>query len=78
MSDDTVYQALGLQTTCEAVNLLSVEDARASMRASIERIEGLIAGSRGFLHSFTGMPARLVVLPEYFLTSFPLGELFMP
>jgi predicted amidohydrolase len=74
VSEDSVYQALGLQTTCEAVNLLSVEDARASMRSSIERIEGLIAGSRGFLHSFTGMAARLVVLPEYFLTSFPLGE----
>jgi predicted amidohydrolase len=68
------YQALALQMRCPAVNLLSVEDARRSMLATIERARQLIAGSRGFLATFTGLPTRLVVLPEYFLTSFPLGE----
>lgn len=68
------YQALALQLRCPAVNLLSVDDARASMLATIRRAGQLIAGSRGFLASFTGGPARLVVLPEYFMSSFPLGE----
>lgn len=74
MNDGSVYQALGLQVNCEAINLLSVADARAAMLRTIERIDGLIAGSAGFLRSFTGMAPRLVVLPEYFLSSFPLGE----
>ena len=74
MSESSVYQAMGLQMTCEAVNMLPVEDARRSMMKTIERAEGLIAGSRGFLRSFAGGEVRLVVLPEYFLTSFPLGE----
>ena len=74
MKNNGVYQALGLQVTCEAVNMMSAEQARESMVRTIDRIDGLIAGSQGFLRSFAGMPASLVVLPEYFLTSFPLGE----
>lgn len=74
MSDTDVYQALGLQVDCRAVNMLSVEDARESIFRTIDHVDGLIAGSQGFLRSFVGMPASLVVLPEYFLTSFPLGE----
>ncbi len=74
MSDNSVYQALGLLVNCEAINMLSVEAARESIFNTIDRIDGLVAGSQGFLRSFVGMPARLVVLPEYFLTSFPLGE----
>ena len=74
MSDIGAYQALGLQVDCEAINLLSVEEARTSMARTIDRIDSLLGGSQGFLRSFVGMPAKLVVLPEYFLTSFPLGE----
>ncbi len=74
MSDSAVYQAIGLQVKCEAVNMLSVEQARESIFTSIEHADRMIAGSQGFLRSFVGMPARLVVLPEYFLTSFPMGE----
>lgn len=74
MTDTTVYQALGLQVNCRAVNMLSVEDSRAAIFKAIEHVDGQIAGSQGFLRSFVGMPASLVVLPEYFLTSFPLGE----
>ena len=74
MSETSVYQALGLQMDCAAVNMLSLEDARRSIIDTIARTEGLIAGSHGFLRSFVGGAIRLVVLPEYFLTSFPLGE----
>ncbi len=68
------YQALALQMKCPALNLLSVEDARQSMLATIKRAGELIAGSRGFLASFTGSATRLVVLPEYFMSGFPQRE----
>lgn len=74
MSEVEVYQALALQMRCDAVNRLSVDEARASMLETIKRAGALIAGSRGFLSSFSGSATRLVVLPEYFLTSFPMGE----
>jgi predicted amidohydrolase len=74
VSSVDAYQALALQMTCPAVNMLSVDDARLSMQATIKRAGQLIAGSCGFLRSFAGGKARLVVLPEYFMSSFPLGE----
>jgi predicted amidohydrolase len=74
VSAPAAYQALALQMRCDAVNRLSVQEARAAMLRSIERAGQLIAGSRGFLRSFSGSGTRLVVLPEYFLSSFPLGE----
>lgn len=68
------FQALPLQTRCDAVNMLSPEQAREQMLATIKRIDGLIRGSIAFANGFSGIPVKLVVLPEYFLTSFPLGE----
>lgn len=69
------YLALPLQCTCDAVNMLpSTDAAREQMLRTITRIDGLIKGSMGFASMFNGLPVRLVVLPEYFLTSFPLGE----
>ncbi len=69
------YQAIALQVSCQAVNLLpSVDEARAQMLRAIEHCDHLIKGSIGFANSFNGVPVKLVVLPEYFLTSFPLGE----
>lgn len=64
------YNALALQTTCFAVNGLSPADARARMIATIERIDQQIQASKAFI----GQDLKLVVLPEYFLTSFPLRE----
>jgi predicted amidohydrolase len=40
------------------------------MMETLERLEGQIRGSKAFI----GPDCRLVVLPEYFLTSFPAGE----
>ena len=74
MNEPVSYQALALQLRCAAVNGLEVDDARSSMMATIEHAGKLIAGSRGFLASFNAMPPRLVVLPEYFMTGFPMGE----
>ncbi len=69
------YGAVALQTLCDAVNQDdTVASARARMMASLRRIGGQIAAARGFLKTFNGSDLRLVVLPEYYLTGFPLRE----
>ena len=69
------YSALALQMDCSAVNHLPDRAAvqQAMMRA-LERVDNLIAGSKGFISTFSGDTLKLVVLPEYFLTGFPMGE----
>ncbi|MEM7612611.1 MAG: nitrilase-related carbon-nitrogen hydrolase [Pseudomonadota bacterium] len=64
------YRALALQTRCDAVNGLGVDAAREQMQQSIKRIGRQVMASKGFV----GQDTRLIVLPEYFLTSFPMGE----
>lgn len=64
------YIALALQTRCEAVNALSPEDAREAMLSSIARFGREIAASQAFI----GEGVKLVVLPEYALSGFPMGE----
>lgn len=69
------YTALALQTRCDAVNQdASPEAARARMNAAIARVSAQIMGAKMFLSGFNGLPLKLVVLPEYWLTGFPLGE----
>jgi predicted amidohydrolase len=64
------YRALALQTRCDAINSISdVAACRAQMRKTIERIDRQIAAAK----QFSGDDLKLVVLPEYFLTSFPIG-----
>jgi len=65
------YKALALQLTCQSVNSSQNRDeAEALMLQSIERIERQIAASIGFI----GRETLLVVVPEYFLTGFPMDE----
>ncbi len=67
----TAYRALALQLTCHAVNdCPDRATARTRMRENLDRIDRAVAGSKAFL----GRDLRLVVLPEYLLTSYPLGE----
>lgn len=67
------YRALALQLTCHAVNQASDrQEARALMQQALDRIRLQIAASIAFI----GADCRLIVLPEYFLTGFPLGEPF--
>jgi len=68
------FTALALQANCPAVNLQGLEQARENMLKTIARINGLIRGSKGFIRTFNGTEVRLLVLPEYFLTGFPLQE----
>jgi predicted amidohydrolase len=65
------YRALALQTACHAVNQCpDAASARALMRNSIARIGRQVRAAKAFL----GPDVQLVVLPEYFLTGYPLGE----
>lgn len=65
------YRALALQVTCHAVNQARDRaEAQSLMRQAILRLTPQIGASLAFI----GADCRLVVLPEYFLTGFPLGE----
>ncbi|MEM9234608.1 MAG: nitrilase-related carbon-nitrogen hydrolase [Pseudomonadota bacterium] len=69
------YTAMALQTVCDAVNQdTDRTSARARMNAAISRVRGQIASGKGFLKGFNGYDVRLVVLPEYWMTGFPLRE----
>lgn len=64
----TSYRALALQVATRAVN--GSADPRADIHAAIERIGTQVGGAKAWI----GPDLRLVVLPEYVLTGFPLGE----
>lgn len=64
------YVALALQLTCPTINRLSQDDTRQAMLDYIERMGYHLNGSKALV----GPDVRLVVLPEYFMTGYPLGE----
>jgi predicted amidohydrolase len=64
------YRALALQVRTRAVNGLSRDDARAAIASAIERVGEQVAAAV----AWHGPDTRLVVLPEYVLTGFPMGE----
>jgi predicted amidohydrolase len=65
------YTALALQVTCHAINQSrDRQEARSQMQYAIERLGQQIAASLAFI----GTDCRLIVLPEYFLTGFPMRE----
>ncbi|MCF2531517.1 nitrilase-related carbon-nitrogen hydrolase [Yinghuangia soli] len=66
----TAYRALALQSQCRGINACDDKEARASIGAAIDRVDRQIGASLAFL----GRDVRLVVLPEYLLTGFPMGE----
>jgi len=67
------YIALALQARCRAVNRpLNVSEARESIRQSIDLMGAQVASSKMYI----GTDCRLVLLPEYFLTGFPMGDPF--
>ncbi len=67
---DPHYVALALQLTCPTVNKLSNDETRQAMLQTIERVGYHLNGSKALV----GPDVRLVVLPEYFMTGYPLGE----
>jgi predicted amidohydrolase len=69
------YAALALQFATVCINDCGDRAAaRQRMRENLDRVARLVAGSKGFIRQYAGIDVRLLVLPEYFLTGFPLGE----
>jgi predicted amidohydrolase len=67
----TAYRALCMQVKCQAVSSIRDKaEARAVMRKSIERLQTQIKAAVGFI----GEDTKFIVLPEYFLTGFPMGD----
>lgn len=66
------YMALALQVTAQGVNQAADRAAaRALMVATIGKLKGQIRSAMIFIQQYAGSPVKLVVLPEYFMTSFP-------
>ncbi|MEN9810505.1 MAG: hypothetical protein RLZZ488_2072 [Pseudomonadota bacterium] len=73
MTSPFIYQALALQIRCHAVNLCAdSESARAHISAQIARIGKMVTANKAFV----GPQCKLIVLPEYVLTGFPMQENF--
>lgn len=65
------YRAIALQVKTFAVNRCKTRDeANQIIKQTIARLDKQIFGSIAFI----GFDTKLVVLPEYFLTGFPMGE----
>ncbi len=65
------YIAIGMQLRCQALNHLNTrEEANAAMDACLDKIGKHIFGAK----KFVGQQVKLIVLPEYFLTSYPTRE----
>ena len=68
---NNVFRALALQVACASVNRAKNRTAaRSQMQQTIERLASQITASLAFI----GPDCRLVLLPEYLLTGFPMGE----
>jgi len=69
------YAALALQISTHCVNNCADRtSARERMAGNLAKVRQSVAGSKAFINQFSGMDTRLVVLPEYFLTGFPMRE----
>ena len=69
------FAALALQIATRCVNSCpDTAAARARMAENIARVRRSVAGSKAFMRQYSGEETRLVVLPEYFLTGFPMGD----
>ena len=65
------YAALALQIACDAINRCpDRESASSQIAKAIEKVDRQVFAGKQFI----GPHLQLVVLPEYFLTSYPLGE----
>lgn len=69
------YAALALQIRTACVNdCRDRASARARMQQNIEHAGRSLIASKAFVRQFSGSEVRLAVMPEYFLTGFPMGE----
>ncbi|MFO7693971.1 MAG: nitrilase-related carbon-nitrogen hydrolase [Vicinamibacterales bacterium] len=70
-TDRPSYRAVALQAACHAVNACrSRAESQPLIDGAIDRMAGQIKATIGFF----GPSTKLVVLPEYIFTGFPMGE----
>ena len=64
------YRAVALQLKCYPINrAVGVTESRQIINANLARLDPALDG----LRIMTGEDVKLVVLPEYLFTGFPLG-----
>jgi predicted amidohydrolase len=63
-------RALALQIKGKSVAKMDVDSARASILATVDRVDSTIQAAGGWL----GGDLNIVVLPEYFLSGYPMGD----
>jgi predicted amidohydrolase len=69
------FIACALQLACNGVNLISdIGEARKRIAGTIEKIGGYTTTVTNFMKFFYGVDCRLVALPEYAVTGFPMKE----
>jgi predicted amidohydrolase len=69
------YAALALQFATACVNdCPDRAAARERMARNLARVGAALGASKAFIRQFSGIDVKLAVLPEYFLTGFPIGE----
>ncbi len=68
--NSTAYRAVALQTATHAVNSLGIEAARDAIFENIRQV-GAQVGAAVRWH---GSDTKLIVLPEYAFTAFPMGD----
>lgn len=68
----TAYAAIALQLTARSVEKCADRAAAsAQMLSMIDEVAGKMRAAAMFVQQYGGTPVRLVVLPEYLLTSYP-------
>lgn len=73
--DGPEYTAVALQVSVKGVNRCKDRaSSRARINENIQRISEYTATAAGFLKFFYGAPVKLVALPEYAVTGFPMKE----
>ena len=79
MSDNNrtipLYTAGGMQVSCTAVNGCKDKESAFKVRMqTLEKIRTYVTTNVGFVRFYNGSEVRVVVLPEYILSGFLLGE----
>ena len=70
-----LYSAGGMQVACKAVNGCPDKESAARVRMeTLEKIRSYVMANVAFVDFYNGSNMRLLVLPEYFLSGFLLGN----
>lgn len=72
MTDNQAYAAVAMQLTARSLERLPDRTAvRTAILDHIVSLEGVIHSAAFFIRQYSGLPVKLVVLPEYLFTSYP-------